>query len=497
MSRICIVGAGIGGLATANLLAKAGHEVHIFEKAAQAGGRAGQLKKDGFTFDTGPSWYLMPGAFRRYFELLGENVEDHLSLTRLSPAYRVFFEHDKPLTITSNLAIDAATFERIEPGAGSALKEYIAKSDEVYQMAFRYFLYTMFDKPTDLLHGEVVRNAHRLLRLSSMPIHRYVSSFVRDRRLQQILEYPMVFLGSSPYSAPALYSLMSALDFKEGVFYPQGGLYTIIESLVAIGKKHGVQFHFNANVQEIVVAAGTATGILLADGTTYDADVVISNVDIHFTETQLLQPKYQTFGARYWQNKEPSPSALLLYLGVQGKVPELEHHNLLFVDAWKDNFESLYKHKSFPKTASMYVCAPSKTDASVAPKGQENLFMLIPIPAGVTLDAKIQDELVEQYLEQFETMTGCRIRDRLLTKTVFGPSDFTETYNAWQGSMLGQSHKLFQSALFRTPNHSKKVANLWYVGANTRPGVGLPMCLIGAEIVSDAVVKAHKKRSST
>ena len=481
--RVIIIGAGIGGLATANLLAKAGYTVDVFEKEAAPGGRAGQLVQDGFTFDTGPSWYLMPDVFAHYYQLLGEDVNTLLDLERLHPGYKVFFETQPPVTITSDLIKDSATFESIEPGAGKTLQNYVTRSDTIYQLSLRHFLYSNFVSVSDFLKRDVLKHSLTMLRMAFTSIDQYVSAFVTDRRLKQILEYPMVFLGTSPFTAPAIYSLMSALDFREGVFYPKGGIYTIIESLVEIGKKNDVHYHFNTPVQKIIVTNGKASGVQLRGGAQHAADIVISDADLHFTETKLLDTRDQTYPEKYWQAKEASPSALLLYLGVKGKIPEFEHHNLLFVDDWKDNFEAIYHTKQAPQKASMYICKPSQSDPSVAPAGNENVFVLVPLPAGIELDATQTRQLTDHYLDQIKLMTGVDLASRAITSSVFGPNDFATKYYSWQSSMLGQSHRLAQSAFFRTRNISKKVKNLYYVGGNTMPGIGLPMCLIGAELI--------------
>ncbi|MEO5950012.1 MAG: phytoene desaturase family protein [Candidatus Saccharimonadales bacterium] len=482
--KVIIIGAGIGGIATANLLAKAGYDVAIYEKNSQPGGRAGKMIVDGFTFDTGPSWYLMPEVFAHYFSLFEKSIEEELDLVRLSPAYKVFFENNTPITITGDSKTDTETFETIEAGAGAKLSTYIDKSNDIYQLSLKHFLYTNFSSYRDFMKPDILQKSHVMAGLAITPIDKYVSRFVSDQRLRQILEYPMVFLGSSPFSAPAIYSLMSALDFREGVFYPRGGLYTIIEHLVSIGKKLDVTYHYDSPVKQIKVSHQAAAGVILSDGTHVDADIVISNADLHFTETQLLQPKYQSYPARYWNKKESAPSALLMYLGLKGELSELEHHNLFFVDDWKQNFEDIFGNKKLPYPASLYICKPSATDTSVAPKGYENVFVLVPLPSGVSVAKKDMDGLADKYLSLIEKITGVSdLRSRIVVKKLFGPNDFVNKFNAWQGTALGPSHILRQSAMFRTPNKSRKLKNLYYVGGSTAPGIGLPMCLIGAELI--------------
>tara|TARA_B100001245_G_scaffold84100_1_gene60646 strand:+ start:2155 stop:3687 length:1533 start_codon:yes stop_codon:yes gene_type:complete len=482
--RVVIVGAGIGGLATANLLAKAGYKVSVYEKNAQPGGRAGILELKGFRFDTGPSWYLMPDVFTHYFSLFRKTITKELDLVQLSPAYKVFFENASPITITSDSEQDAATFDAIEPGAGKKLKEYVRKGDDIYRLSMKHFLYTNFSSVRDFTKTDVLRRGHVMTRLALMPISTYVAKFVTDRRLQQILEYPMVFLGSSPFSAPALYSLMSALDFHEGVYYPKGGLYTIIERLVKLGQELGVEYHYGAAVKRIVTSQGEVRGITLEDGAHISADIVISNADLHFTETHLLDEKDRSYPASYWDKREAGPSALLMYLGVKGEMPELEHHNLFFVDNWKKNFDNIFVNKRLPWPASMYVCKPSATDPSVAPKGHENMFVLVPLPAGTKATNAQLGKAAEKYLSLLEEKLGVKdLKQRIVLKKFFGPNDFSRKFHAWQGTALGPSHTLRQSAFFRTPNKSKKVSGLYYVGGSTTPGIGLPMCLIGAELL--------------
>ena len=485
--RIVIIGAGIGGLATANLLALDGHEVHVYEKNAQLGGRAGQFKKDGFTFDTGPSWYLMPDVFDRYYSLLGTSSKKELDLIRLTPAYKVY-SGEKSLTISGDLEKDAATFEHYEKGAGERLKTYVGQSLTTYQFALKHFLYSNFDSPKPFLKSEILKNGTRMAQLALKPIHSYVRTQFKSAQLQQILEYPTVFLGSSPYNAPALYSLMSALDFHDGVYYPKGTMYAVVESLVRIGTSLGVSYNLNTPVKSIKTNRGNAVGIVLEDDTLIKADIVVSNSDLHFTETQLLKPKDQTYPESYWHKKEASPSALLMYLGVQGKVPEFEQHTLLFTKDWKKNFSKIFKEKSIPSPASLYISKTSASDTT-APKGDENIFVLVPLPAGISLSPTRQEELADTYLAQIKATTGVDLKQRTISRTLFGPNDFSEVYNSWQSSMLGPSHKLSQSAFFRTPNKSKRVKGLYYVGASTTPGIGVPMCLISAELVRDRIQK--------
>ena len=488
--KVIIIGGGIGGLATANLLQKAGYRVHVYEKNDQLGGRAGTKTVNGFRYDTGPSWYLMPEVFSRYFAQFDCDVTTELAISRLTPAYKVFFESHEPITIHGDLKKDAQQFEAIEAGAGEALTRYVEEGDEIYQLALRYFLYTDFSQLHTLMKKEVIGKSGKLISLLTRPLHSRVRRFVKSKALQQILEYPMVFLGTSPFKAPSMYSLMSALDFREGVYYPKRGMYSIIELLVSLGKDLGVQYHTDSAVKRITVTNGKSSGIVLETGESIPADVVISNADLHFTETTLLNPSARSYPESFWEKKEAGISALLLYIGVKGKLPQLEHHNLYFVDNWQKNFEDIYAKKNIPNEASLYVSRTTATDPTTAPKGHENLFMLVPLPTGVSMTNRQQEQLATRCLDIFAAAIGKpTLRENIVSQEQFGPADFNDKFHAWKGTALGMSHELSQSAMWRIPPKSKKVNNLYYVGAGTMPGIGLPMCLISAEIVTKKIMK--------
>lgn len=484
MKQVIIIGAGYAGVALANLLAKAGFKVDVYEKNDTPGGRIAAIKQDGFTFDVGPSWYLMPEVFDRYYGLFGASAEERLELQRLSPGYRVFFESAEPLTIQGSTEHDASTFEMIEPGAGETLRHYVTSAKETYDTALKHFLYTNFERPTELLAPDVISKAPRMLSLALRPLDTHVRRFFDDSRLQRILEYHMVFLGSSPYAAPSLYTLMSALDFTTGVYYPRAGMYKLIDDLIALGDSTAITYHYGVEVTRIDTNGHKAQGISLADGSSHSADIVVSAADLHFTETSLLSKSRQTYGEKYWQKRHPGPSGLVISLGIKGSLPQLLHHNLYFVDDWRGNFAAIYDEKAVPEHASMYVCNPTKSDPSLAPKGTENIFILVPFPAGKMLSPEETDALATKYTNDFAAAIGePDLESRIVTRHIMGPADYAERYNAWQYNAFGgESHVLMQSAFFRTKNKSRKLKNLYYTGAGTLPGIGLPMCLISAEL---------------
>ncbi len=480
--KVVIIGAGIGGLGAAGLFAKKGYDVTVVEKNANLGGRANIFEHEGFKFDMGPSWYLAPDIFEHFFKLMGERVEDHLDLKRLSPSYRIFFRNNgESLYIHSNIEKDAASFDAIEPGAGEKLRAYLKQSKYQYEVATQSFMFKNYDRIWDFFNKRVMTEGQKLSVFSTM--HRFVSKFFKTKKLQQVMEYTMVFLGTSPYEAPALYNLMSHMDFNQGVFYPQGGFYELIKALGNIAEKNGAVLRTNSPVEKIIVRNGKAMGVRLEDGEFIEADLVISNADMWFTETKLLDDTSQTHKEKYWQKRVMAPSAFIMYLGISEKLPSLVHHNLLFSEDWRKNFDDIYKNPCLPDEPSLYVCAPSVTDPSVAPGGKENLFVLVPIAS----DLSITDEQKEAYADRVLALMESEmelpgLREKIEYRRIYTVENFALDYNAFKGSALGLAHTLRQTAIFRPKNKSKKVEDLYYVGAGTNPGIGTQICLISAEL---------------
>ncbi|QZQ55958.1 phytoene desaturase [Curtobacterium sp. TC1] len=496
--RAVVIGGGISGLASAALLARDGFAVTVLEQRSQLGGRAGSWERDGFRFDTGPSWYLMPEVFDHFFQLLGTSADAELDLVKLDPGYRVYSEgNDEPIDLRADAEANIALFESVEPGAGKRIRKYLASAEDTYAMAIRRFLYTTFQDLTKVAAPDVLRRLPKLARLLLQPLSSRAASAVKDRRLWQILGYPAVFLGTSPYAAPSMYHLMSHLDLADGVLYPKGGITEVIAAVERVARAEGAKIIAGAKVERIVVEDGVATGVVHRDRDgvqhTAPADLVVSAADLQHTEMQLLDREHRTHGAEHWKTRDPGPSAVLVYLGIDGPTPGLLHHTLVFTEDWKANFGAIFgKDRHVPDPASIYVCAPSETDPSVAPRGSSNLFILVPLPADLSIgkggidgagDFEVE-QIADRAIDVVAERSGVPdLRDRIRVRRTIGPRDFADDLNAWNGSMLGPAHTLKQSAFFREKNASAKVEGLYYAGASTIPGIGLPMCLISAEVL--------------
>ncbi|AGW41776.1 phytoene dehydrogenase [Leifsonia xyli subsp. cynodontis DSM 46306] len=498
--RAVVIGGGIAGLATAALLARDGRPVTLLEQHGTLGGRAGRWETAGFRFDTGPSWYLMPEVFDHFFRLLGTSAAEQLDLVTLDPGYRVFAEDGRPpLDIRAAGAANRVLFESVEPGAGAALDRYLAGARETYGLAVDRFLYSTFASVRPLLSREVLARTGRLARLLLEPLDRYAARSVHDTVLRQILGYPAVFLGTSPDRAPSLYHLMSHLDLDDGVRYPVGGFAALIDRIVALTRAAGAELVTDARVTGIRTGVGgrrtSVAGVdwVDAEGRSQHAraDIVVSAVDRHHTETELLPPALRRPDSE-WKRRDPGPGAVLAMLGVRGELPQLTHHNLFFTTDWEANFERVFgADRGIPDPASLYVCKPSATDPGVAPLGHENLFVLVPVPADTSIGSggtdgggdRLVERTADAAIAQVAAWAGVPdLADRVVMRRTVGPGDFAADVNAWSGGALGPAHTLRQSAFLRPGNASRRVRGLFFAGATTIPGIGLPMCLISAEL---------------
>jgi phytoene desaturase len=487
--KVIIVGTGFGGLTAAGLLARDGFDVTVIEKNDHPGGRASVWKKDGFLFDMGPSWYLMPDVFEKYFKEFGKKPSDYMKLKRLDPSYRVFFGKNDFVDISKDLDNNLKIFEKMETGASEKMKKYLQTSRYQYEIAMRDFIYKDYRHLTDFFKPKLVKEGIRLHMFDKLD--NYAKRFFENDRIRKILEYTIVFLGGSPFDSPALYSLMSHVDFDLGVWYPMGGMGELAKSMYKIAKENGAEFIFNSPVKKINIENSKTTGVE-TDDKSYISNIVIVNADMAWTEMNLVHKEYWSYSKRYWNTRKIAPSAYLLYLGLNKKLDGLVHHNLYFDPTWENHFSQIFKNPIWPDTPSYYVSATSKTDPATAPKGHENIFVLVPVAPGLEDNEKIRNKYFNMIIEHMENLFGEHIVDSIIVKRIFAHNDFSERYNAFKGTALGLAHTLKQTAIFRPAHKSKKVKNLYYTGHYNHPGIGVPMVVISSQILGKSIQSEYK-----
>ncbi|WP_336025233.1 phytoene desaturase family protein [Halobellus salinisoli] len=483
---VVVIGGGFGGLSTACYLAGAGADVTLLEKNEQLGGRASRLEVDGFRFDMGPSWYLMPDVFERFFGHFRHEPSDYYDLTRLDPHYRIFFKDGDRVDMVPDLERNREVFESYEPGAGERFDDYLEKSKTNYEVGMKHFVYEDRTSVSDFLDWDVAKHARGLSLVGSM--QRHVEKYFDHPKLQQIMQYTLVFLGGAPTNTPALYNLMSHVDFNMGVYYPENGIGGVVDGIVALGEELGVDFRTDAPVTAIRGSEG-AFVVRTEEREEFYPDYVVSDADYRHTEMELLPPEKRQYDEDYWESRTYAPSAFLLYLGVEGDVDPLEHHTLVLPTDWDEHFERIFDDPAWPEDPAYYLCVPSETDDDVAPEGHSNLFALVPVAAGLEDTPELRAEFRDLVLDDIEANTGVDLRDRIVVEESFCVNDFAERYNSTRGTALGLAHTLRQTALFRPPHHSSEVEGLYFTGSFTTPGIGVPMCLISGELTAEAMAE--------
>jgi len=495
LKNIVVIGSGFAGLSTACFLAKAGFAVTVLEKQATPGGRARQLIQDGFMFDIGPSWYWMPDVFERFFNEFQKKVSDYYSLDRLDPSYRIYWQ-DGEMNVPANYNELKNLFESIEQGSGVQLDKFLAEANYKYQVGINKLVHKPGQSITEFLDWDVIKGVFKLDVFTNMKKH--VGKYFKNSKLQQLMEFPVLFLGALPQNTPALYSLMNYADIKLGTWYPQGGMYKIVEGMYSLANELGVKFEFNSDVQQIDVVDGKAKSITYNQTNqqlqiTVSADVVISAADYHFTETKLLPEKSRTYSNEYWNKRTMAPSCLLYYIGVNKKLKNILHHTLFFDTDFGVHGKEIYDSPAWPTDPLFYVSATSVTDKTTAPIGSENLFFLIPVASGLQGDTEeLRDKYFDKIVKRFEEKIGEKIIDNIIYKKSYSVSNFVHDYNSFRGNAYGLANTLMQTAVLKPSCKSKKVINLFYTGQLTVPGPGVPPSLISGEVVAKEVIKYLK-----
>lgn len=482
---VTVLGGGVGGLTAACYLADAGASVTVRERNDSLGGVTNRLEVDGFTFDTGPSWYMMPETFERFFGHFGRSASDYYEIERLDPQYRVFYKDGDTADVTPDLDQVRELFESYEPGAADALDDYLETARRTYRIGMDRFVYTDRSRYRDLVDPSIVRAAPALRHLG--PMQQYVERYFDEPKLQQLLQYTLVFLGSSPHETPSLYNLMAYVDFERGVYYPEGGMYSLIEALVDLGRDLGVTYRTGQAVTELTpLDDGIRVGV---GGENVVADSVVADANPAHVERDLLPAAACDRDPSYWEEATYGPSALLLYLGVEGEVDPLEHHSLVFPTDWDPHFQQIFDDPGWPDDPAYYLSVASKTDDDVAPDDHHAVVVLVPLAPGLDDDPDRVEQFRDRVLDDLAETTGVDIRDRIVVERSVCVSDFADRYRTPGGTALGLAHTLDQTGPFRPAHHAPGVDDLYYTGAFTSPGVGLPMTVISGEHAAEAVAR--------
>ncbi len=484
--KVIVIGAGFSGLAAASVLAQDGFDVTVLEKNNTPGGRARKFAENGFTFDMGPSWYWMPDVFDKFFALFGKTTQDYYKLQRLDPSYRFYFGKDEIVDVPATFSEIVDIFEKEEPGAGDKLIRFLKEAEYKYKISMSKFVYKPSLSVLEFVRPEILASVFKLHMFRSFDSH--LKQYFKSPRLRQMLEFPILFLGGTAKSTPALYSLMNYGDIKLGTWYPVGGMYKVVEGMVELATSLGVKFIYNSPVEKLEVKNGKISSVHAA-GKQYEAPYVLASADYQYVEENLLPTEYRAYSKKYWDSRILSPASLIFYLGIDKKLNGIEHHTLFFDQDFSKHADAIYEKPGWPENPSLYFSCTSITDPTVAPEGMENLFVLIPVAPGLEDTEEIREKYFHIILERFKHLTGQDISENIVFKRSYAHADFENDYNAFKGNAYGLANTLLQTAFLKPKMKSKKVKNLFYTGQLTVPGPGVPPALISGEMAAKLIIK--------
>lgn len=488
-NNVVVIGAGFAGLSAATHLADQGYHVTLLEKNNTPGGRARKFETEGFVFDMGPSWYWMPDVFDTYFAHFGKKTSDYYELLRLDPSYTVIFGQDDFVDIPANLDEFRALLEKMEPGVGPKLDEFLKQAAYKYKVGIQDLVYRPSRSLLEFASPKLLLDMLRMDIFQSMSKH--VRKFFKEDKIIRLMEFPVLFLGETANNIPALYSLMNYADIALGTWYPKGGMFKIIEGMVRLAEEKGVKFHFDAEVDHIDIKDGLARSVRTKSGEVFAADVVIAGADYNHIDRHVLEDKYSNYSDDYWDKRVMAPGSLLFYLGIDKRLTNLRHHNLFFDEPLGPHADAIYTNPRWPEKPLFYASVPSITDPTVAPKGKENLFLLIPLAPDLEDTEEMRDKYYNMIMDRLERLTGQEIRSHVIYKRSYAHNDFKSDYHAFKGNAYGLANTLLQTAILKPSLKNKKIKNLYYTGQLTVPGPGVPPSLISGHVVAKEVMKEN------
>ena len=487
MNKISIIGSGFSSLSAACYMAKEGYEVTVYEKNNTLGGRARQLLLNDFMFDMGPTWYWMPDVFESFFADFGKKPSDYYRLEKLSPAYQVYFGKEDAITIPDNFNEICEVFESIEKGSSKHLIKFIKSAESNYDIAVKNMVYKPGVSPLELVTPETAVRVNQFF----STIRKEVRKKIKNTKLIQILEFPVLFLGAKPSNTPAFYNFMNYADFSLGTWHPVGGMYKVVEAMASLAEELGVNFITNANVNKINVDANNHVSTIQVNGNEIATDLILSGADYHHTES-LLPEKLRQYSQKYWSKKIFAPSSLLFYVGFNKKLINVHHHTLFFDADFDEHAKTIYDIPSWPDNPLFYASFPSITDSSFAPEGKEAGTFLIPLAPGIEDTEELRNKYFDIIIERLERLTNQTLKDSIISKESYCVNNFIKDYNSYKGNAYGLANILTQTAFLRPKIKSSKVKNLYFTGQLTVPGPGVPPSLISGKVASELILKTRK-----
>ena len=492
---VLIIGAGIGGIATSLFLARKGYRVDVYEKNISAGGRCGNIIRDGHRFDVGATMILMPEVYREVFREMGLDLESELSLKPLNDIYSLQFDDGTGLSFTTDQERMAEQLEKIEPGSYDMAVKYVETGFRLYKEAFDRLLGRNFTRFFEFFN---LRNALLLVRLKTYLNHyRYTSRFFRSEHLRMAFTFQNIYVGQSPFNAPALFSMIPAAELSEGSMFPAGGLHAVTEKLIEKAVEQGVRFHFARPVTGIMVERGRAAGVKFSDGSQARADIIVANADLPYVYRELLPRKGKS---RRIDRMKYSCSALVLHWALDKQYPQLGHHTTFLADSFREGLDAIFRDRSMGDDPCFYIHAPVRSDPSAAPEGCDTLSVAVGVGH---LDARYPqnwDTIAEKarniVFRKLKTIGINDIEEHIKFEIVATPETWREALNITRGSVFGSlGHNILQMGWFRPHNRDQRYRNLYFTGGSTHPGNGIPMVLLSAKLVSERIIDEQKKRS--
>lgn len=476
---ITVIGAGFSGISAAAYLAQMGHSVTVVEKNSTPGGRARMFETQGFKFDMGPSWYWMPDAFNTFFEDFGYKTADMYDLKRLNPSYRVYFGPDDAMDLPAGESNVIALFDSIDPGSGKRLEHFLREAQYKYEVGMNEFVEKPGHSIMEFADLRILTSMWRLEMLKSISSN--IEKITSNVRLKQVLEFPVLFLGAKPSKTPALYSLMNYADISLGTWYPMGGMHEIVRAMVKVAEAQGVNFIYNTAVSDIEYKEGHVVKIKGHDWERA-TDGIIAACDYHHFEQEILKNGLRRYDESYWDKRVLAPSCLLYYVGLNKKLKGFKHHNLFFDTDFPKHASEIYDDAQWPESPLFYTCVPSVTDATVAPEGHENLFILIPIAPGLEENETIKDQYFDLIVDRIKKITGEDIQKHVVYRRSYGMKNFQEDYHAYKGNAYGLANTLRQTAFLKPKMKHPHLKNLMYAGQLTTPGPGVPPSIVSGRV---------------